>query len=145
MANLPENRRPSQVLKRGYSEEEIDSIYELGRLFLENGNSRRAEVIMTGLTEVAPEFSPAWLAASVMQVQKGNIDEAISFAERALQVQPDSSEAMLILSACLLTTGDFNTAGTYLGEVGEKIESGAVENSYIKRFYQAQLVRYQGR
>jgi len=145
MTNLPEHRRPSQVLKRGYSEEEVDSIYELGRLFLENGDLRRAEVIMAGLIEVAPDFAPAWLAASVMHVQKGNIEEAISTAERALQVQPDSAEAMLLLSACLLTTGDFNTAGTYLGEIGEKIESGAIDNSYIKRFYNAQLVRYQGR
>lgn len=140
-----ERRSPSEVLKRGYSDEEVGHIYELARLSLENGDLRRAEVILNGITEVAPEFWPAWLGMSCVYVQNRAYEEAVYAARQALRLQPECNEAMLFLIACLLTTGDFSAAGTYLGEIGEKIESGAALHPNLVRFYKGQLARYQSR
>ncbi|MFM1846723.1 MAG: Tetratricopeptide repeat [Pseudomonadota bacterium] len=143
--DLPRRRSPSEVLRRGYSDEELGHLYELGRFFLENGDIRRAEVIITGVTEVAPEFAPAWLAMAYIHIHNKNMDGAIFAARQALRVDPHFVEAILYLATCLLTTGDLNSAGTYLGEVGEMIEGGTVEDANVVRFYKAQLARFQSR
>lgn len=137
-------RRPSELLKRGYSEEEIANIYELGRFCLENGDFRRAEVIFKGVTAVAPDFAPAWLGKAYLNTHNKNYDEAVEAARQALRVEPDSVVAMLFLVACLLTVGDLNSAGTYLGEVSECIENTSAHPNVV-RFFKAQLARYQTR
>ena len=134
-----------EAVRGGYTEDEISHIYELGRLHLENGNIVQAEVIMHGLNEVAPGFSAAWLASSYIAIQHKDYEAAMHAAAQALRANPDSTEAVLYLSACLMTSGDFNSAGTYLGEVGEKIDTGLVDNPNFIRFYKAQLARYQTR
>jgi len=138
-------RLGSEIVKRGYSDEEIANIYELARFSLENGDWRRAEVIAGGLVEVAPEFSPAWLALSYIHIQNKEYDSALQAAQQAVRVDHESPQAVLFLIACLLTTGDYNAAGTYLGEIGEKIESGAIDDPNVIRFYRAQLARFQSR
>lgn len=146
MAAEPVRRRsPSEVLRRGYSDEEVAHIYELGRFFLENGDLRRSELIMTGLTEVAPDFHPAWLGKAYVHLMSGDTDSALQAASHALRVQPESTEAMLYLVTCLLTVKDYNAAGTQLGEIGERIDGGLVDNPNLVRLYRAQLVRYQAR
>jgi Tfp pilus assembly protein PilF len=138
-------RTTSDVLKRGYSDEEIANIYELGRLSLENGNLRRAEAIMSGLTEVAPDFSCAWLGMSYIHIQNGDVDAALQTTRQALKIDPNFKEALLYLVSCLLTTGDYSSAGTYLGEIGELIESGSLDDPGMIRFFKTQLARYQTR
>ena len=139
----PVTRSPSEVIKRGYTDEEILHIYELARVFLESGQLKRAEAIFTGLTEIAPEFAPAWLGLSYIHIQNKAYETATWAARTALQNDAEFIEAMLYLVACLLFAGDFNTAGTFLGEVGERIESGSVDNPDVVRFYQMQLARYE--
>jgi tetratricopeptide (TPR) repeat protein len=134
-----------EAVKGGYSDDEIGSIYELGRIFLENGSLLQAEVIMHGLNEVCPDFGPAWLATAYINIQNKDFDNAIYAARQALRINPEFTEAMLYLVACLMTTNDYNAAGTFLGEVGERIEGGLVENPHVVRFYKAQLARYQSR
>lgn len=143
--DLVRKRVASEVLKRGYSDEEVAHIYELGRLSLENGDLRRAEAIMVGLTEVAPDFSSAWLGLAYIHIQNRNFEAAVQSTRQALKVDPGSREAMLYLIACLLTTGDYSSAGTYLGELSEMIESGTLEDPNMLRFYRTQLARYQSR
>jgi hypothetical protein len=66
-------------------------------------------------------------------------------ATTALRIDPACAEAMLYIVALAMTMGDVATAGTYLGEVGEGIEQGAVRNPHVMRFYKMQLARYQAR
>ncbi len=143
--NLIRKRSPSEVLRRGYSDEEISHLYELGRLSLEGGDIRRAEAIFVGLTEVAPDFSSAWLGLACIHMQNRNWESALQCTRAALKVDQNSAAAMLYLVTCLLTTGDFSSAGTYLGELGEMIESGSLEDPQLLRFYRMQLARYQNR
>jgi tetratricopeptide (TPR) repeat protein len=138
-------RPGGEIAPRGYSEDEVAHIYELGRFHLENGDTRRAEAIMTGLNEVAPNFAPAWLGTSYLNILNRSYDTALAAARSALRINPEMPEALLYLVACLLTTGDVQSAGTYLGEIGERIESGAIDRPDLIRFYRGQLARFQSR
>ncbi len=142
---MARNRSPSEVLKRGYSDEELAHIYELGRFLLENGDMRRAEIIFTGLTEVAGDFAPAWLGMCCVHMQKNEADLAATAAQQALKADPETIVGLLFLICCQLSARDLNAAGTYLGEVGDKIEGGLVKDPNIIRFYKVQLARYQNR
>lgn len=144
-AHEPRRRQPSEVLRRGYSADEVAHIYELGRFFLETGATRRAETIFQGLTEAAPDFALGWLGMAVVHIYLDDYQEAVLSAQRALKVDSQLSPAMLVLSACHLTLGDYNSAGTLLGEVGELIENGQVRNPDLVRFFRIQFVRYQNR
>ena len=85
------------------------------------------------------------MGLAYVHVQNKNFEAAISACGGALRADPNCSEAMLYLAACQLATGDFNSAGTYLGEVGERIEGGVIDDPSQIRFYKAQLARYQNR
>ncbi|MCB0339917.1 MAG: hypothetical protein KDD53_09945 [Bdellovibrionales bacterium] len=139
------SRKLSDVLKRGYSDEEVSHVYELGRLYLESGDLAKADSIFQGIVVVAPDFWPAWLGLSYIAVVTERFDQALNSARSALRVMPDSVEAVLFLVSSLISSGDFNTAGSYLGEIAEKIESGGVDNPNVIRFYRAQLARYENR
>ena len=138
-------RKNSEVLRKGYSSEEIAHIYELGRLFLENGYLRKGEIVMRGLTAVAPAFLPAWLGLCYVYLTGQRFDAALLAARQALRSDPLSPESMLFLVIALLATGDYNTAGTYLGEVKELVDSGQIENPALSRLFYSQLQRFQNR
>jgi Flp pilus assembly protein TadD len=138
-------RENTELHKRGYSEDEIASLYEFGRLALENGHTKRAEVLFHGLVQVAPDFAPAWLALAYIHILGRNFDDAIFASRQALRISPDFTEAMLFLTSCLLTENDFHAAGTHLGEIGERIDAGYVEDPNVVRYYRVQLARYQNR
>lgn len=139
------SRLSSQPPRRSYSEEEIVDIFALGRLWLESGQHRKAEAIMAGLNEVAPEFAPAWLATAFLRGCAGEFEAALQAAKNALRSEPESVEAMLYIVTLALTLGDSSTAGTYLGEVGERIEQGRTSSPHVPRFFKMQLARYQAR
>ena len=134
-----------EPIKRSYSDEEVESIYELGRFSAENGDLKRAEVIMRGLVEIAPDYAPAWLGMSFVHAQNHAYENAIQAARRCLKINPAMVEAELFLITFLLSTGDFNSAGTLLGEVGEKIDHGEIDNPNAIRFYRMQLARFESR
>jgi Flp pilus assembly protein TadD len=138
-------RRSAESPRRKYSEDEVQDIYKLGKLWLETGQHKRAESIMSGLNEVAPDFAPAWLGTAFLRSISGNYDGALLAVNTALRIEPESAEAMLYLVAISMTIGDVSTAGTYLGEVGDAIEQGKVLNQNVIRFYKMQLARYQAR
>ncbi|MEN9847063.1 MAG: hypothetical protein RIS36_2210 [Pseudomonadota bacterium] len=138
-------RRPADTHRRKYSDDEVNDMYKLGKLWLETGQHKRAESIMSGLNEVAPDFAPAWLGTAFLRSVGGTYDGALLAVNTALRIEPESAEAMLYLVAVSMTVGDVSTAGTYLGEVGEAIEQGKIANQNVIRFYKMQLARYQAR
>ena len=135
---------PEQV-RGGYSDEELASIYELARIYLENGNLKAAEAILQGLTQVVPDYAPAQLGLCYIHLFSNNHDAGLSAARSAHASAPDSAEALLFLISCLLTSGDYHAAGSYLGEISERVESGMITNPNVVRFFKAQLARYQAR
>lgn len=143
--NTPILRSSSDPQRSGYSEDEILNIYALACSMLENGNLKQAETIFYGLTEVLPDFVPAWLGLAYVRGQENNFDGAQTAAEQALRCDAESAEAMLYLITFMLTTGDMQSAGTYLGEIADRIESNEIQDPALIRFFRAQMVRYQTR
>ena len=139
--------RPSGDLaaRGGYSDDEISSIYALAVSFLENGVLKQAEIIFAGLVEVLPEFVPAWLGLAYVRGQDGNYDSALVAAQQAVRYDEQSAAAILYLVTFLLTAGDLQSAGTYLGEIADRIESAELQDPQLIRFFRAQMVRYQTR
>ena len=138
-------RSPSDMIRRGYTDAEMESIFALGRLLIESGSFLRAAVILNGLTEVAPEFAPAWLALGSIAIMNGEYEQALGFSGQVLRRDPTDPEAMLMNVLCSLSTGDINTAGTYLGELKDGIDGEIINNPQLVRLYQSQLVRFQSR
>lgn len=130
-------------LKRAYSEEEISHIYQLGRFHLENGGVKFAEPIMRGLTEVAPLNPLGWLGLAYVYVMNEDFEQGLDAARHAARSKQYSVQAMLFEVACHLSLNDMPSAGTLLGEIGEKIENGELHDPHMLRFYRAQLARYQ--
>lgn len=141
----PRQRVPSEVIRRGYSDEEVANIYELGRCFLEGGSLRRAEAIFSGLTEVCPEFRPAWLGLAYVHLHSKDLQNALIASRAALRLDPQSVETMLLLVISSMGLEDYNSAGSWLGEIRDRIEGGQVHDTHLLRLYRAQLARYQVR
>jgi len=138
-------RAPSDMIRSGYTEAEMQSIYALGRLSLESGNFVRATVILKGVIEVAPEFAPAWLALGYIAIMNSEYEQALTYLSQILRRNPTHPEAMLMNVICSLCTGDINSAGTYLGELKDAIDGDMINNPQLVRLYQSQLVRFQSR
>lgn len=130
---------------RVYSEQEVHLLYELGRLFLENGELRKAEVIFKGIISVDPTFVAAWLGLAYLYHYSSQIDEGIAAAKKVVQLEPGSIEGSLFLVIFLYSSGEISTAGAILGEVREKVESGLVKDPNILRIYRSQLERFSSR
>ncbi len=139
---MARTRKLSDVLKRGYSDQEIHHIYELARFNLENGQIAKAETILKGLVAVAPEFVPAYLGLTYIDLLNDNFDSALHNAKEAHKFDPSSPIAAIFLVTVLISIGDFTTAGSHLGEVGDVIETSPNQNSNLVRFYRAQLARF---
>lgn len=139
--NFPVNKSPSEVLRRGYTDTELANIYALARLLLEGGDLGRASVVLKGVREIAPEYTPAWLASAYTAMEQGELESALAFSQRAIELEPGNVTALLYLICCLLTLGDTHSAGSYLGEVGERL-SGDITDQQLLRLYRSQLARY---
>ncbi len=141
-------RRPSELLKRGYSSDELSDIAAFGRHLLSTGENSPAEAIARGLVTVAPDFIPGWLLLSVVRSISGDVGEGVHAAKQALQIDPESVEGLLLFISGLINEKDFAAAGAYLGEVGDLVArfSGKISiSSEAMRFYKVQLARYQNR
>jgi predicted Zn-dependent protease len=133
----------TEGLRSSYSKEELVDMYALAKMFLETGQIKRAEVIAQGLTLVAPEFVPGWLALSVVSASLGNVEASLEAARKALKYQPDSASAMMLIATTAMTTGDVGTAGTYLGEIKELVDQGSISDPNLLRLYRMQMARYE--
>lgn len=135
----------AESLKRGYSREELENLYALGHFYLENGQWSEAESIMLGLCDVAPELALGWLGLGYVNFMNGRMDEALKSARAAQRAEPSSPEAQLMIITCLINMGDFNTAGSMLGEIGDRVAAQEITNPSLVRYFRAQLSRYENR
>ena len=107
-------RRPSEILRRGYPDEELLHLYALGRFWLESGDLRGAAAVFEGLNEINPEFAPAWLGTCYVQLVNKDAEAAVRAASAALKITPGDLTALLFLAAALLGAEKYGEAGPYL-------------------------------
>jgi Flp pilus assembly protein TadD len=138
-------RSPSEIIKRGYTDDELSSIFALGRLFLECGNFTKAYSVLRGVAEVAPDYLPAWLGLGYICIMNGDYEQALAMTSQVLRREPSDPQAMLMTVICSLSTGDLNNAGTYLGELKDGIDGDSITEPTLIRLYSSQMVRFQSR
>ncbi len=131
------------VQQRNYSSEEIQAIYSLAFFQLDIGQHRIADTVLEGLTEVAPDFHPAWLAKAFVKMLLDDFESGRTCCEKVLKIEPNCPEALVYLILCCFQSGDRQSAGTYLGELGERISAGLIESPNISELYKALMLRYQ--
>ena len=136
-------RTITEPSRRSYPDEEISHIYELARFHLENGNTKIAEPLIKGLTEVRPDFAPGWLGLACISILNNDFDAGLDAARKARKIKSDAADAILFEITCLLSLDDLNGAGTLLGEVSDMVENHQITNPLHLRFFRAQLARYQ--
>jgi hypothetical protein len=139
---MSKDNTATDASRASYSKEEQVDIYALAKMCLETGHTKRAELILKGLTTVVSDFLPGWLALSVAQATLGKVEAANESARHALKLQADSPAGMILLVTTALTLGDQSTAGTYLGELKDLIDQGIVNDPNIVRLFKMQMVRY---
>lgn len=133
-----------EIVRGSYAEEEILSLYALGKHFFDAGDLRNAELILRGLTTVEPGFVSGWVGLACVALHRQNYEEAIVAARQALRMDQDRAEALIFLVIAFLETGDRISAGTHLGELRDHVEAGRMHHPSMKRIFQALLVRHSG-
>ncbi len=126
-----------------YSDGERDSIFALGRFFLEIADIARAEIIFRGLVEIDPRFTPGRLGLSYVYANGSRWEEVESQARFILDHEPKNPEALLFGVMSALNLGERTAGGSRLGEFGELIDSGAELDADQLLIYRSQLARYQ--
>lgn len=130
-------------IRKKYSNEELDAIYSLGLAFIENGDLIKARNIFEGLIVIDSSYLPGVLGMIYIELESGNFQDASKLCQKALELDPNSYEVMLMYVSCLISLGDNNKAGTYLGELADAIEESLIDNYDVIRFYKSQIIRYQ--
>lgn len=132
-----------EIPARGYANEELESLYTLGRHYLEIGRFYSAKNIFNGLVSVSPEFVKAWQGLTVTCLLSGSINEAAGAARQLLRIDPGSILGHLLLVDTQLIQKDFNSAGTALGEISEMIEKSPAVSPNLIKIFKALLVRFE--
>ena len=77
---------------------------------------------------ISPQHVPAMLAVAAADLDKGQVEEADSFAKRAIELEPKNSEARQILGRVLMTNGQLEESVREL-ELAKQL----APNSYLVR------------
>ena len=139
--SLPEEKE--LVAQRNYSAAEIEALYSFAYFQLDTGQLRTADSVLDGLTEVAPDYYPAWLAKAFVKMLLEDYEAARICCDKVIKIEPNCSEALVYLILCCFQSSDRQSAGTFLGELGERISAGLVSHPKIPAIYKALMLRYQ--
>jgi hypothetical protein len=136
-----------------YSDDQIESLYSLGRHYLKIGSFRNAEIIFRGIVAVRENFFQAHLALIYLLINNDLYTEASLLVENTKSLfisegdidKNHFARLLLLESIISLNLADFAKAGTALGEVHELIENHTVDNADLISIFRSQLVRYQSK
>lgn len=125
-----------------YPHELLNSIYELGRLYLETGYDAQAERIFSGIAEIAPGQTAAWVGLGLLHLERGAIEEAVAFLGRELEVGEFQIEAKLGLAVACIARGDLGKAKSILVPLAGELESlkGAISPA-VRDLWEALALR----
>lgn len=139
------DKNHSGILKNGYTQEEMELLYSLGKTYIDITSYNSAEKIFNGLITIDPDHVSSWIALSVINFIRGDLDASYSQAKQALRINSNLAEAQLVLITVLLSQSDYTTAGAYLGEVKELVDSKRIQKQDLVRYFKAQLLRFEYR
>ncbi len=93
--------------------------YELGMAELQKGNKEKAQFLADALYESNSELPDAFALQSIICRLSGNIDSAIEWAEKGIEVSSENTELYRIKAMAYAADGDFESAKKIIDEVLE--------------------------
>lgn len=105
-----------------YSNDELFSIYELGRMYYEMGYFAAAERIFAGLVAVSDDFAEARLGLGLVKFECEQYDEAAGCFRSLVQEDKLALEAYLGLAAIFIAQGEATRARTLLLQLEKGVE-----------------------
>jgi Flp pilus assembly protein TadD len=123
--------RRSIAEARGYSDEELFALAEVGYHYFRSGGLRLALVVFEGLTAIKPDESYFWLALGLVTDYLGDKRRAATCYETAGRLDPNDPRPDLNLAELCLERSDRRRATAYLRRSAKKAEltgDAALEN-----------------
>lgn len=127
-----------------YSNEELISIYELGRMYLEMGYYTPAERIFNGLCVVDSGTTPGRVSLGVIKLERGLFEESAQHFKRALQEGYYPLQAKLGLSVAFIGQGDISRAKSVLVQVASELEKSNGTPAELRTLWEALALRCEG-
>ena len=128
-------------MENTYSNEELSSLYELGRLYFEMGYFAPAERVFNGLCAVGEGRTPARLGLGLVKLERVLYQEATIQFRNALQLTSSSLQAKLGLCAAFIAIGEISRARTILAEIAKSAELNEQTDAEIRRLFEAFVIR----
>ncbi len=121
-----------------YSEDQLLSIYTLGKMYLEMGYFVPAERVFSGLVKIDKNFdTPANVGLGLLRLYKGQHQESTAFFRLLLQSPKFSLFAKLGLAAAFLGLKEFSRARLLLLEVQSEYKKRQINDTQIKSLIDA--------
>lgn len=111
--------------------------YDLGAVSAQTGDFKTALDVAKALNETNVEDSTAYCIYSMVSRMKGNYDEAITWAEKGLEINTDDTELMRHKAMALVAKGDLETAEAVMEEL---LAVGSTDSYYATLDYAVYLV-----
>ena len=127
--------------ERSYSEDELMSFYELGRMYYEMGYFAPAERIFSGLAAVDQGATPARCGLGLVKLERGLHDQSQQHFRLALQESAFPLQAKLGLVASFLASGEIQRAKSLLVELASELEAAPGENADLRVLWEAFALR----
>ena len=126
-----------------YSREELNAIYELGRLYFEMGYFSPAERIFAGLCVVDKGQTPSLLALGLVKIERGRFDEAAQCLRSSLESGQYVFQVELALCVSFIASGDRDRAYSLLRQIEKENASELGLYKEYQRLWDALLARCQ--
>ncbi|MFN8391700.1 MAG: hypothetical protein U0136_15535 [Bdellovibrionota bacterium] len=127
-----------------YSRDQLNAVYELGRMYFEMGYFVPAERIFAGLTVVDGAVTPARVGLGLLKLERGLFQESTAFFRSAIQANTYALEAKLGLVAAFLGMGELPRARSLLSEVAKEMQGTPGISPEIRTLAEAFAERCQG-
>ena len=98
-----------RILELGY-QDDVDLMLQCGRALFRDSLIDDAETFFNIAVQQAPEMAEAVALVGYCQHRRGEDQAAVGTLQRALQLEPDHSEARIYLGNILYDSGDYDTA-----------------------------------
>ncbi len=127
-----------------YHDEELLSIYELGRMYYEMGYFVPAERIFQGLLAVDGNNTPARLGLGLLKLEHRAYPEAIINFKTAVQNNHYPIQAKLGLACSFIGLGEIDRAKQLLLQLAPELETNREISSELRALWEMLALRCDG-
>lgn len=96
------------------------ALHQMGRVYAKLNKPDSARIVYEQALKADSSFTTAYLRLAELYKEEGNLDRALQYAQRGLQLEPDNLNYQYFIGALLFSRGDLPEAVTRLEQVVAK-------------------------